>query len=311
MKKLLILFVLLPLVYLVYQIMPVSVSGDEIRFAVALNEDKNTTLANLKEQGLIRNPSFFSLILYFLKVPADIEPGAYILQKNYWAPKVASILLYHPYQKWVILKPGLRKEQVSEILSDKFDWDIEKENEFNNTAQEGYLFPDTYLLNVDYSAEEFANRLISNFNDKFDAELQNDLLAQNIRNDTAVKIASLIERESGSLEDKALIAGIIWNRLDSDMRLQIDAVTQYILGKPGNWWPRVKPADHRIESPYNTYIHKGLPPGPIANPSLDSIRASVYPAETDCVFYIHDSDKNIHCSKTYEEHLENIEQYLK
>ncbi len=95
------------------------------------------------------------------------------------------------------------------------------------------------------------------------------------------------------------------------MRLEIDATIQYALGKKGNWWPPLSGNLRKIDSPYNTYIIKGLPPGPIASPSLSSIKAVVYPQETDCFYYLHDHNKQIHCSKTYQEHLLNIEKYLR
>lgn len=311
MKKLILLILFLPLIYLFYNISPISYSSDEIRFMVPLDEKKETTVNRLKEENIIRNEALFNFIAAFSKINPEIEPGAYILKKNFWLPQIVTKLLYEPYQKWVILRPGLRREQITEILEKKFNWDVLTEKEFLDNAPEGYLFPDTYLLNVDYSGKEFAQKLINNFNEKFDSTLQKDLLARDVRNDTAIKIASLIERESGSREDKALIAGIIWNRLNDDMRLQIDATTQYIIGTRGDWWPKVKPENHKSESLYNTYLHIGLPPRPISNPSLDSIKAVVYPEETDCIYYIHDSDKQIHCSKTYEGHLENINKYLK
>lgn len=303
MKKLFLLLLLLLLSYLIYQISPVSMSSEEIRFVVSLDDDQPSVINRLKNEKLLRNNFVFNYL--------NIEPGSYLLKRNLWLPQTVNILLYHPYQRWVAIRPGLRREQVAEILAEKFNWDVLKEKEFLDNAPEGYLYPDTYLLNVDYSPKEFAQKLINNFNEKFDFQMQKDLLSLDIRNDTAIKIASLIERESGSLEDKAIISGIIWNRLNDDMKLQIDATSQYIKGTKGNWWPQIKPADHKIESPYNTYLNKGLPPGPIASPSLDSIKAAVYPAETKCFYYLHDKNKQIHCGKTYEEHLENIEKYLK
>lgn len=303
MNKLLLLLLLLLLSYLIYQISPVSFSSEEIRFVIGLDEETPSVINRLKNEKLVRNNFVFN---YF-----NIEPGSYLLKRNHWLPQTVNILLYRPFQKWAVLRPGLRREQVAEILAGKFNWDVLGEKQFLDNAPEGYLYPDTYLLNVDYSPKEFAQKLINNFNEKFNAQMQKDLLSQDVRNDTAIKIASLIERESGSLEDKAIISGIIWNRLNDGMKLQIDATTQYIKGTRGNWWPQIKPADHKTESPYNTYLNKGLPPGPIASPSLDAIIAAVYPAETKCFYYLHDKDKNIHCGKTYKDHLENIEKYLK
>lgn len=295
----------------IFLLSPTSFSDEKNLFVIPLKSSQEEIIAKLKSENYIRSERIFSLILGVLGVGKRIEEGSYMLSHRMTIFDLANTLLNDPYQRWIVLIPGLRVEQISEKLGEKFNWDEAEKEKFLSVAKEGYMFPDTYLLHVKSTPEEMAYRLISNFNEKFDRKLQKDLLDQNVRNDTAIKIASLIERESGTLEDKALIAGIIWNRLGKRMLLQIDATIQYVIGTQNNWWPVVKGKDLKIDSPYNTYIYKDLPPGPIASPSLASIEAVVYPEETDCLFYLHSSDKKIHCSVTYEEHLENIEKYLK
>ena len=108
-----------------------------------------------------------------------------------------------------------------------------------------------------------------------------------------------------------LISGIIRNRLEIGMPLQIDATLQYIRGDEDNWWPVPRSEDKKIESPYNTYQNVGLPPTPIATPGEDAIKAALNPLDTDCLFYLHDSRGNIHCSTTYEQHKKNVRYYLK
>lgn len=302
---------ILSIIYTLYLGSPTSFSKEKIRFVVPLDPRQEDIVNRLYEEKFIRSVQVFNLILGIMQFPGNIEPGAFMLQRNMNAYQIADTLLRHPYQKWIILVPGLRKEQVAERIAKKFNWSAALKDEFLHNAKEGYLFPDTYLLNVDYAPLDMLQRLTNNFHEKFDAQMQKDLLAQDVKIDTAVKIASLIERESGGDEDKALIAAIIWNRLDIKMRLQIDAATQYITGSEKDWWPMVRPSDHKIDSLFNTYLYDGLPPTAIANPSLASLKAAVYPAETDCIFYLHDRAKRIHCSLTYEEHLENIDKYLK
>ena len=287
-----------------------SLSDEKVRFVIPLESKQEDIISRLTTEEFIRSEKLFTFLTGLIRYPGAIEPGAYLLSRRMTLLEIANTLLYKPYQKWIVLVPGLRKEQVAQRLEKKFAWSEDKTKEFLDNASEGYLFPDTYLLNIEEEGKDMAKRLISNFNEKFDGQMQKDLLAQNVRMDTAVKIASLIERESGSDEDKPLIAGIIWNRLNKGMKLQIDATTQYITGTKDNWWKRVDPKEHKIDSPYNTYIYKGLPPTAIANPSLASLQAAVYPKDSDCFYYLHDHGKNIHCSKTYEEHLENIEKYL-
>jgi UPF0755 protein len=303
--------ILLPLLYIFFLLSPTSLSSEQIRFVVPLEAKQEEIINRLKAENYVRSTRLLSFFLGLIKFPGSLEPGAYMLSRSMNTIQIADTLLNHPYQKWIILVPGLRVEQTAEKLAKKFGWSSEKTKEFLDNAREGYMFPDTYLLNTDYSGKEFAQRMTSNFNEHFDAQMQKDLLAQDVRNDTAIKIASLIERESGGDSDRAEIAGIIWNRLNKGMKLEIDATVQYALGKPDNWWRSVTGSDMRsTDSPYNTYNVKGLPPGPICSPSLSSIKAAVYPAETDCFYYLHDHNKQIHCARTYEEHKENIEKYL-
>lgn len=312
--KFLHIFILLTLLiigFLIFLVAPTGLSDEKIPFIIPLEAKHEETVARLKSENFIRSEKIFNFLAGIIKFPGTIEPGGYLLSHRMTLIDITNILLFKPYQKWIVLVPGLRKEQVAERLVKKFNWDEEKTKDFLSNALEGYLFPDTYLLNMDYTGKQFALRLISNFNEHFNSQMQKDLLAQNVKNDTAIKIASLIERESGGDEDKALIAGIIWNRLNTEMKLQIDATIQYALGTPADWWPMVQHKDLKIDSEYNTYLIKGLPPSPIANPSLSSIKAAVYPKDTDCLYYLHDPGKQIHCSKTYAEHLENIEKYLR
>lgn len=296
---------------------------EEKRFVIKPEIKEEQIISDLIGNGFIKNKNIFNFILTFKNWHDKIRPGAYLLSKSQNAYEIAKILTSGPYQKWVIIPPGKRKEQVALILQKALGWQFSLARGFVDVAQEGYLFPDTYLIDVDYSPEQVWQKLYSNFNEKFDAGLQKELLNQNIRNDTAIKIASLIERESGGAEDKPIISAIIWNRLLKGMRLEIDATVQYAiasekLGDEGlqsldnfTFWQILGAGIVRtIDSPYNTYLNNGLPPGPICSPSLQSIKAVAYPAQTDALYYLHSSDKKIHTADTYEEHLKNIEEFL-
>ena len=129
--------------------------------------------------------------------------------------------------------------------------------------------------------------------------------------DGAIRLASIIQREAAGPQDMRIISGIIWNRMAKGMSLELDATLQYVKGSEDNWWPIVKSKDKYLDSPYNTYKYKGIPPGAISNPSIDAINAAFNPQKTDCIFYLHDANRKIHCSKTYEGHLANIDAYLR
>jgi len=297
---------------------------------VALKSSDQQVIDDLYDKGFFRNQKIFEFILETLCKQRNcsdsdqkIQPGAYLLSKSDNAYQLAGSLLFGPFQKWVIIPPGKRIEQVALILQNSLNWPFATARSFIDLAQEGHLYPDTYLINSDADPSEVIQRIKNNFNDKFDLEIQKQLLDQNVRNDTALKIASLIERESGSLEDKPIIAAVIWNRLEEEMRLEIDATVQYSitsekLADSGlqtlegfDFWPKLGQGIVRtIKSDYNTYLIDGLPPGPICSPSLESIKAVISPAETTALYYLHSPDKQIHTAETYKQHQENIEKYL-
>ena len=126
-------------------------------------------------------------------------------------------------------------------------------------------------------------------------------------NDT-LTTASILEREANGTEDIKIISGILQNRLNKNMPLQVDAPFYYLLGKESS---ELTQADLKIKSPYNTYINKGLPPAPIGNPGLKAIEAAVYPTKTDYLYYLHDINGVVHYAKTHSEHVKNKQLYLK
>ncbi len=287
------------------------------RFIIGLNTKLSEAIADLKSGGFIKSPLAFKITLALTKA-GDFKPGGYKISKSMNAWTIAQTLKTEPYMKWVIIPEGYRKEQIAEILARNLDWSeeitakwIEKDTAQKADYVEGVYFPDTYLIPVDESPSDVAARLIAKFNEKFTPYLI-EAAKQNIRWLTLLKIASIIERETGSKEDMPLISGIIWNRLLKNIKLDIDATVQYARGNAGGgFWAPLKPGDTKIDSPFNTYLHSGLPPHPISNPGLSAIDAALHPTKTDCLYYLHDSSKQIHCTKTYKEHKTNIEIYLK
>lgn len=224
--------------------------------------------------------------------------------------------LANPSVKIVRIEEGLRKEEIAEIVGDKLGWnDFEKKIfvnahiALNSENFEGRYFPKTYIMNKDEDPISVTSTMLHEFS-KQTAKVAMNKSSKIINPDTALKIASIIQREAAGKNDMKLISGIIWNRLFNGMRLQIDATLQYAKGsEEDGWWEMVDPKDKNIKSPYNTYTNKGLPPSPIANPGLAAIDAAYNPQKTSCLYYIHDKKGRIHCSKTYTEHKKNIERY--
>lgn len=175
------------------------------------------------------------------------------------------------------------------------------------TPLEGYLFPETYHFPEGVTPEQVIARMQQTFEDKT-AELQQSASSENVSFRDAVIIASLLEKEVRSEEDRRLVAGILLKRLSIDMPLQVDAVFGYIKGT-ATFHPEGE--DLEIDSPYNTYKYKGLPPGPIGNPGLSTLSAALSPQESDYLFYLSGRDGTTHYASTFEEHKENKEKYLR
>lgn len=224
--------------------------------------------------------------------------------------------LANPNVHIVRVQEGLRKEEVAEVMAQKLGWnDLEKKDfinahlAFNSINLEGRYFPKTYLINKNESPSEVSATMFDEFSKQTD-KIKKPKSKEIINQDTAIKIASIIQREAGGKSDMNLISGIIWNRIWKGMKLQMDATLQYAKGtEEDGWWQQVNSEDKKIDSSYNTYLHVGLPPGAIANPGLDAIAAAYNPQKTNCLFYLHDKNRQIHCTATYEEHKRNIERY--
>ncbi|OQA93092.1 MAG: putative aminodeoxychorismate lyase [Microgenomates group bacterium ADurb.Bin219] len=292
--------------------------AEEGLFVISRTNQLDTN-KRLQESGYIRSP----LALTFARLTTlrfgEIQPGGYKLSKSKDARKLITILTSEPQLKWITIPEGLRKEEIGERLAKEIHWDNEALEKWNTTYtamefdyREGVYFPDTYLIPVGENGLDTAKRMINRFNERF-AGYPEKFAEQNVLWTSALKIASIVQREAAGKEDMPLIAGILWNRLLNDQPLEIDATIQYARGNTGSgWWAPIKASDiDDIDSPYNTYKHKGLPPTPISNPGIDAIDAVLNPTETDCYYYLHDKDRQIHCAKTLEEHEANIDKYLK
>ena len=286
-------------------------------FTVAPGTEEKA-VSRLKELGYIKSLWAFQLALT-LQGKQEVQPGGYTISKSMDAWKLAHTVTSEPTMKWITIPEGLRKEEIGERLAKALHWSDEEMDKWNKTYTamqfdyvEGVYFPDTYLIPVNENGLDTANRMINRFNERF-AGYPEKFSEQDIKWTTALKIASIAQREAAGKEDMPLIAGILWNRLLKDQSLEIDATVQYARGKTDSgWWSPIKASDIQdIDSPYNTYKNKGLPPTPISNPGIDAIDAVLSPTETDCIYYIHDENRQIHCSKTFAEHESLIDKYLR
>lgn len=296
---------------------PVDEAASEtVEFIVQPDTDISAVANSAVEAGLARNSWALKLVLLEKSHGRSIRPGGYTLSPNMDIRTVAKVLTQPPALAFITFPPSIRKEQMGEILAEALNWSDAQKKEWNTVATnpdpdfiEGVYYPDTYLIPSDQSPSQIAARLRGRFTDVFQPYAK-EAQEKDIPWTEVLILASIVDRES-SVDDKALVAGILWNRLNIGMKLQADATLQYVKGKEGRWWPQPKSEDKYLDSPFNTYQNVGLPPHPINNPTMASVEAVLNPAETDCIFYLHDADHEIHCSITYAGQKDNVERYLR
>lgn len=286
------------------------------------NSEKNTLVtvpegavlrevsASLKDAHVIRSEIAFEFFVILHGGEKKIVSGDYFFEEGTPVYRVADQIVRHDYglaQVRVTLPEGMNRSEMSIVLAKslpKFDaklfTDLTKKDE-------GYLFPDTYFFFPTTTTEVVVDKLKETFAKKT-AEIQTLASTSEHTFKDAVIMASIVEKEASGDADRVAIAGILWHRIAIGMPLQADATVGYVLGKGRQ---DIRPADLKFESPYNTYLHKGLPPGPISNPGIEALRAAFPDTNSDYLYYLHDKDGNAHYAKTFAEHKANIEKYLK
>ena len=284
-------------------------SKDSIIFVVQKGDGVREISSTLKEEGLIKSSVVFFLLVKQLGIDKKIEAGDFRLSPSMTAQEIAENLTHGTLDIWITVPEGKRAAEIAEILKQKiptydFTW-ID-----TLISHEGYLFPDTYLIPRDADIGMIVNQMRGNFDTKYATLNANNT---NLTKEEIVILASLIEREAITDAEKPIIAGILLNRLNLAMPLQVDATIQYAKGKnpqTQKWWEEVALEEYKsILSDYNTYLFVGLPPKPISNPGIVALRAAVSPVDTDYLYYLHDKDRKIRYAKTLSEHNANIEKY--
>ncbi|MDD4624778.1 MAG: endolytic transglycosylase MltG [Candidatus Pacebacteria bacterium] len=278
-------------------------------FILAKKTSDQALAVRLEEGGFVRSRTAFEQALKIKNLQGKIQPGGYYLSKNMSVFEIIEVLSSGPIQRWVTLPEGLRKEETADILGENLGWDSEQRQLFLDNSKEGYLFPETYLLDVDWSGGDIAKRLSGQFDKEF--KVLSEGYDDGLSRDELVVLASLVQRESRGAEEMSMVSGIIFNRLNMGMKLDIDSTLQYQTGSPENWWPKVSAGVKSMESLYNTYLNKGLPPSPICSPGEEALVASMFPKKNSYLYYLHDAEGEAHYAETYEDHLRNIEKYLK
>jgi UPF0755 protein len=259
-------------------------------------------------EDVIRSPLLFQIVVRLFDAEGVVQAGTYTFPERFSVLGVARSLAAGAYRvppTRITVFEGMRVFEIAELLAREHDLDPERFTELAR-PHEGYLFPDTYFIPPEYTEED----IVALMRDTFEARvgtLDDAIAASSLSREKVIIFASILEREARSTESMRTVAGILFARMEADMPLQVDAAFEYVLGRPGT---TLTFDDLEIDSPYNTYRNKGLPPTPIANPGLRAMRAVLDPIETDYFFYLTAPDGTFHYSRTFEEHKRKKALYL-
>jgi UPF0755 protein len=304
-----------------YLISGAGLRGEDepVTITVEQGDALSSVAGKLEEAGVVRSSLLFELKARYDGWDKEIKPGAYRFTPGEEREEILRTLASgDSISAFTITIPeGLTLEQAARVVeaeggvpaeefeaaARKTDYGYAFLDDPDIETTEGFLFPKKYEFEGETSAEQIVNRLLEQYlieTRKFDFEAAQRRL--NLTEYELVTVASLVEKESANAEERAIIAGVIYNRISSGMPLQVDATVQYVLGKPKE---DLSFDDLEVESPYNTYKNRGLPPGPIASPGLESIRAALEPAATDSLYYVLEADGKGHFfTDDYDEFLE-------
>jgi len=283
-------------------------------FVVPKGQAVAVIATRLEESGLIKNALAFRFIVKKNALDQKIQAGSFDLSPSMTATEIAQKLTQGTYDLWITIPEGWRREEIADSLA-KQELEMFSKDEFLalTKGQEGRLFPDTYLVPRQVSAEQLVRLLQQTFDKKITAGLKTDLAKSEHSLNEVLTMASIVEREAKGYDQMTKVAGVLWKRIEIGMALQVDASLQYIKGydkTQESWWTTPTAEDKKLNSVYNTYKYPGLPPAPIANPGFDAIKATLNPVDTGALFYLHDLQGNIHFAMTLEEHNANVRKYL-
>jgi UPF0755 protein len=307
-----------------YAIMPAG-TGTPVRFDVPKGAPAKEVARKLEHAGLVRSALLFRFTLYCTKSERDIKPGNYLIDPASTMMDVLSQLKKGNFKLHLVTIPeGLTMSEIAALMEkngvvrsrDFINAMVEKKFIIGRkklSTLEGFLLPETYDFPQEYGAGDVLDAMLKTFEKRVLPlyEARKDSLPVRLSLTQAIVLASMVEREAQVPSERPVIAMVYYNRLKKNMKMECDATIQYALGKQKSV---LKLSDLKINSPYNTYLHQGLPPAPIANPGIDCIRAALNPSPAEYLYYVRNDKKNdgSHVfSRTFKEHNEAIRNYQK
>jgi UPF0755 protein len=312
-------------------------SGQTVQpFTITPGETADTIARNLQSSGIIHDRELFINYVRFYGLDGRLVAGDFLISPQLTVPQIAHGLAEGRLRQVQLrFLEGWRLEEMAAYLARttparidaaEFEAIVTRQRHFDlrpysflaalpaEATLEGFLFPDTYILPPDADAAFLVDAMLRNFDVLITPAMRQAYGAQNLSLRDAVIVASIVEREAVVAEEQPLIASVFLNRIVAGMYLQADPTVQYAVGYQsgsGSWWKSPLSLDDLgLDSPYNTYLYGGLPPGPIANPGLAALEAVAFPADSPFLFFVADCEAEVngrhHFSITYDEHLANV-----
>lgn len=297
------------LVFIFLLIVPPNTNG-VIKVEVEPGMSVRDIAVLLEDNKVVRSDLALYAILTYFHDPTKVFAGTYVFSEGENVFAVADKLARNEIENELVrltLPEGIRATDMAGRASavlPEFDTD---EYLARVNSLEGTLFPETYFLPATFTAEDLANLQLTTYEEKI-SPLRQYIETSNLIESEVIILASVIEREANDETSMKLVSSVLQNRIKEGMPLQADATIEYVLDKPLS---ALTPDDLKIDSPYNSYLNLGLPPTPIGNPGLTAIKAVLEPTESDYFYYLTDENGEFHYAKTYNEHLRNIELYLR
>lgn len=301
---------------------PANPGGGKVRFVVPQGATFHEVADTLHRVGLIDSVAVFDLYARYKHLDRNIEAGAYLLSRNLNMIEILKALqTATPDEIFVTIPEGYTikkaaarldqggvikgRDYIAQAVAGQFNYDFLKDLPAG-TSLEGFLFPDTYLIPRTGTAKQLLTLQLEDFNKYWDDSRKALAAPRKLTALQVLTIASMIEREARFDDDRPRVASVIYNRLAAGWPLQVDATVLYAKGV---WQSTVTADDRKIDSPYNTYLHTGLPPGPIANPGLKAIDAALQPAQTGYFYYLSDPQGHNHYATSSQEFAQLLKQY--
>lgn len=341
MKRINILIIIIIVLFFILQAIYVPKSFSETEdklFLIEKGENLFQIANKLEQEGMIRSRFFFNFFVFLKNSQSKLQAGEYSLNSSMNITEIANKIISGDTIKILITIPegwnlrdiawnfenkgmfqteelfeliGFIDYSVNTDLPEPKDFSLDYEflkDKPKNVNLEGYLFPDTYETVPRAGLESIVRKMLDNFDKKLSQDLREKIKEQGRTIFEIITMASLLEKEVKDFEEKKIVAGILWKRMENKIGLHVDATISYITGKKT---VKISKQETEIDSPYNTYKYRGLPLGPICNPGLESIIAAIYPANSDYWYYLSTPEGETIFNQTLEEHNIDKARYLK